>query len=318
MATVAMDYSIGALATFDSERVLLTENIASISGDPALVMDGGWLWQLNRYQYDTLRKYDPNNLLIPVDEVSLASDIGSSNPHDVAVCGEALYVSLYGRNYISILEVDTLSQIGSIDISAWADDDGIPEASSMVVLNDNLYLGLQRLDRNAGFTPRTSIILQIECASQIVVHSWEMGSNIEIIEWEDTVAVVSQKTEMEDAGFFILENTEWNRVWATDHSISTSQYKDDNLFYSSLSENQTEYRLHCVNITDGTYHTSDNWSEYITDVQIEDSTTAWVATHWGWSDLDNSQPGLYQIDIKNCSIDEYWAMELAPFSMVSR
>ena len=47
-------------------------------------MDGGWLWQLNRYQYDTLRKYDPENLQVPVAEVSLASDVGSSNPHDVA------------------------------------------------------------------------------------------------------------------------------------------------------------------------------------------------------------------------------------------
>ena len=65
MATVAMDYSVGALATFDFETGSSTENISSISGDPALVMDGGWLWQLNRYQYDTLRKYDPQKFDCP-------------------------------------------------------------------------------------------------------------------------------------------------------------------------------------------------------------------------------------------------------------
>ena len=70
MATVAMDYSVGALATFDTETSTLTENISSISGDPALVLDRGWLWQLNRYQYDTLRKYDPSNLQVPVAEIS--------------------------------------------------------------------------------------------------------------------------------------------------------------------------------------------------------------------------------------------------------
>ena len=35
MATVAMDYSVGALATFDLDSQTLTENIASVSGDPA-------------------------------------------------------------------------------------------------------------------------------------------------------------------------------------------------------------------------------------------------------------------------------------------
>ena len=107
MATVAMDYSVGALATFDTETSTLTENISSISGDPALVMDGGWLWQLNRYQYDTLRKYDPSNLQVPVAEISLAPDVGSSNPHDVAVCGDALYVSLYGSDSLPILDLDS-------------------------------------------------------------------------------------------------------------------------------------------------------------------------------------------------------------------
>ena len=61
MATVAMDYSVGALATFDLDTETLTENVSSISGDPVVVMDSGLLWQLNRYQYDTLRKYDPSN-----------------------------------------------------------------------------------------------------------------------------------------------------------------------------------------------------------------------------------------------------------------
>ena len=43
MAMVAMDYSVGALATFDLDSQTLTENIASVSGDPVIIMDGGWL-----------------------------------------------------------------------------------------------------------------------------------------------------------------------------------------------------------------------------------------------------------------------------------
>ena len=35
MATVAMDYSVGALATFDLESQTLTENIASVPVTPS-------------------------------------------------------------------------------------------------------------------------------------------------------------------------------------------------------------------------------------------------------------------------------------------
>lgn len=316
MATVAMDYSVGALATFDLDSQTITENIASVSGDPVIIMDGGWLWQLNRYQYDTLRKYDPENLQVPVAEVSLASDVGSSNPHDVALCSDQLFVSLYGENRIPILDQTSLEQINDIDISEWADADGTAEASSMVVVDDQLYVGLQRLDRNNGFEPGTSVTLQIDCPSQSVVNSWELGSNIELIEWNDGVAMVTQSTDSIEAGVLALDSINWNRVWTSNGSISSIEYKDNRLFYSSLNASQTEYVLHCVDMTSGTQSTSDAWSEYITDLLIEYSTTGWVGAHWGWSDVANSQPGLYRVDLDTCRVEEFWAMELAPFSMV--
>ena len=315
MATVAMDYSVGALATFDLDSQTLTENIASVSGDPVIIMDGGWLWQLNRYQYDTLRKYDPENLQVPLAEVSLAPDVGSSNPHDVAVCGDQLFVSLYGENRIPILDQTSLEQINDIDISEWADADGTPEASSMVVVGSQLYVGLQRLDRNNGFDPDTSVTLQIDCSSQSVVNSWEMGSNIELIEWDDGVAMVTQATDSLEAGVLAWDGTNWNRVWTADGSMSSVEYKDNRLFYSSLNTSQTEYILHCVDMTSGTQSTSDTWSEYITDLLIEDSTTGWVGAHWGWSDVANSQPGLYLMDLDACTVSDFWSMELAPFSI---
>ena len=48
----------------------------------------------------------------------------------------------------------------------------------------------------------------------------------------------------------------------------------------------------------------------------EDSTTGWLGAHWGWNDVGNSEPGLYKVDLETCSVTTYWAMELAPFSMV--
>ena len=82
LAMVALDYSVGSLAQFDLETQTLTEDIASISGDPIVVYDDGYIWQLNRYRYDTLRKYTPDNLGVPIGEISLrSSDEESSTAH---------------------------------------------------------------------------------------------------------------------------------------------------------------------------------------------------------------------------------------------
>jgi len=321
LTTVAMDYSVGALATFDTETETVTENISSISGDPVIIMDGGWLWQLNRYQYDTLRKYNPDNLQVPVGEVSLAPEIGSSNPHDVAVCGDSLVVSLYGQDYLALLDPDTLETIGTIDISEWADEDGIPEASSMVVVDDQLYVGLQRLDRNAAFAPQESIILQIDCETYSVNETWTVGHNIELIEWNDTVAVVTQSVGNSDAGVLVfdidVEDSEWTRVWSTNSTMSATTHLDGQLFYSALSPDQTEYIVHCVDLESERHSISEPWSEYITDLVIEDDRTGWLGAHWGWSGVGNSEPGLYKVDLETCGVTTYWAMELAPFSILS-
>ena len=312
MATVAMDYSVGALAQFDLTTETIIENIASISGDPVVVSDGGWIWQINRYQYDTLRKYEPSNLQVPLSEVSLAPEVGSSNPHDVAICSDQLFVSLYGKDYMPILNIDTLAEVGQIELSSWADDDGIPEASSMVVVDSQLYVGLQRLDRNDSFEPQTSVILQIDCGSQSVVTSWEMGSNVQVIEWADTVAVVSQNTDNADAGAFIWNGAEWEQVWSTANNISSITLRDGHILYTSYSE---RYQLHCVDLSAGTEQSSEPWSEFLTDVLIDESNAGWVSAHWGWMDISNSEPGLYKVNLETCSVSNHWSMELPPYSL---
>ena len=130
------------------------------------------------------------------------------------------------------------------------------------------------------------------------------------------MAMVTQSTDSMDAGVLEWNGTDWNRVWTADSAIFSSvEYKDNRLFYSSLNASQTEYVLHCVDVISGVQSTSDSWSEYITDVLIEDATTGWVGAHWGWNDPSNSHPGLYQIDLETCTVNEFWATELGSFSI---
>ena len=124
-ATVSMDYAIGALATIDTTSNIVRDHVSSISGDPVLDFDGTYLWQLNRYRYDTLRKYDPANLSVPITEVSLMFGTeDSSNPQAVVRCADHLFVSQHDRSELLVLDIETLEKVGSVSLDAFVDDDG--------------------------------------------------------------------------------------------------------------------------------------------------------------------------------------------------
>ena len=317
MAMVAFDYSVGSLALFDLETETLSEDIASISGDPVVVYEQNAIWQLNRYQYDTLRKYSPTNLQFPEQEVSLASDAGSTNPHDTEVCANNLFVSLFGTTTLPVLNPDTLETINEIDISQWADGDGIPEASSLVEWNDTVFVGLARLDRNNGFSPKTSMILQFDCASFELINNWEMGTNIRLIETEDNIILVTQGDESHDPGVLSWnpDTTEWDRLWTTQTELSVVAFQENRLFYASLASDMSGYQLNCVDVENGAQTTSEPLSEYVTDLWIEDQQTGWMGTHWGWVDAGNVTPGLSRIDLATCSTSQFWPTQFAPFSI---
>jgi hypothetical protein len=317
MAMVAFDYSVGSLAYFDLETSSITEDIASISGDPVLVYDANAIWQLNRFQYDTLRKYSPTDLRAPLKEVSLATDVGSSNPHDAEVCNENLFVSLYGTDSLAVLNPETLESKTRIALLDWADDDGIPEVSSLVQWNESVFVGLQRLDRNSDFEPQSSMVLQIDCSSYEIINHWEMGTNISLVEWDDGVALVSQKSEAEDAKIFQWDSTEesWQSIWVSDTSFSSVQLTGDRLFYSSLSSDMSYYQLHCINLANSEHIISSNLNMYVTDLWLQDTEVGWVATHWGWMELNDDQPGISKVDLHSCSVLEHWNTQLAPYSI---
>ena len=315
MSSVAFDYSVGALAHFELETNTLTENIASVSGDPVVIYDEGFIWQLNRYQHDTLRKYTPEELHTPQKEVSVAATIGSSNPHDVEVCAENLFVSLYGLSTLSIRDLQTLKEISSLNLTAYADEDGIPEMSSLVEWDGTLFVGLQRLDRNNGFEARTSTILQIDCSTHNILSEWNVGSNITLFHNEDAVYAITQQYEDRSAGILSFTENEWTPIFEAEEAISYAGIQKNRLVYVSLATDMSAYQFHCVDLETTEAISSEPIREFITDLWLENEQTAWFGTHWGWMDPSHTQPGLWMLDTQTCSPITQWEMEFAPFSM---
>jgi hypothetical protein len=83
----------------------------------------------------------------------------NSNPHDIALAdGAKAYVTLYNKTDLLIVDPSVDEDcvgfiLGRIDLSRFADADGIPEMDQMAIIGDRLYVSIGYLDRDAFFAP---------------------------------------------------------------------------------------------------------------------------------------------------------------------
>jgi hypothetical protein len=111
--------------------------------------------------------------------VQCSTGVGS-NPHDVAVVApDKAYVTRYDREAMWVVDPSVTNcerfRRGTVDLSALADGDGLPEMSQMVVVGTQLFVNLQRLDRRAGFTgTRPSMLAVIDVATDTVTGAIEL------------------------------------------------------------------------------------------------------------------------------------------------
>jgi len=123
---------------------------------------------IGRFGCDYLQFVDPQNGFATMAQWSTGN---GTNPADFVTCNaNKVYVSLYERNYILIMDPTTGMDLGHIDLSLWSDADGLPEASGMVRVGDLAFVALQRLDRPAGFLANNpSYVAVIDCSTDSLV-----------------------------------------------------------------------------------------------------------------------------------------------------
>ena len=163
------DYQVGALATMDIDTQEITDTLATIHSDAAVSSGGDWVFQINRLGMDSIRVYEPGQWTAPLLEFSTGD---SSNPHGAVLCHDQLVVSLYAESYLAVFEPLTGTQIDAVDLSQWADDDGSPEASSMVISGDYLYVALQQF---SSWVSTSGTVLKIDCFTMEIVTEWATG-----------------------------------------------------------------------------------------------------------------------------------------------
>ena len=163
------DFTTGSLSVFDTQTQSADNDLLLIHGDAVVQTHGENVYVLNRLGQDNIIVLSKDDLANPIVQYSTGD---GSNPQDIAFASDTKgYVTLYERPYLLVLNPATGDSLGIIDLSAFADDDGIPEMAKMAVFGNHLFVAAQRLDRNGAFLPPTefSVVIVIDMKTDTIV-----------------------------------------------------------------------------------------------------------------------------------------------------
>src|SRR4029077_4295592 len=118
-------------------------------------VSGGMVFVVNRFLGDNIQRLDPAQALRTRFQCSTGN---GSNPHDlVVVAPDKAYVTRYDRPELCVVDPSVSDcdhfRTGVIDLSAFADGDGLPEMDQMAVVEGRLFVTVERLDRRRGSAP---------------------------------------------------------------------------------------------------------------------------------------------------------------------
>lgn len=173
---VAGDFqATGVMSSLDVAARTATTNIApqtAVGADPILRKHGDELFVINRIE---------NNIsILAASDHSLVEQLGTgdaSNPQDVAVAGDKVFVATYARK--GLIEM-TRGSASVIDIDLSADDpDGKPNCASIYKVGDRLFVTCQLLDDTNVFANRglPGKVYVVDIATRSVQHELDLSTS---------------------------------------------------------------------------------------------------------------------------------------------
>ena len=171
------DYSSGSLSSLDLQTHVATRDHLTIHSDAVVRVYRDEVYVLNRLGQDNVIVLHSGDLKTPFQY----STGNGSNPHDLAFVSEdKAYISRYGRTQLLVVNPVTGDSLGAVDLSGFADADGLPEMSQLALYGNRLFVACQRLDRDNGYAPTdVSIIAVIDVATDQVVDVDENAAGVQ-------------------------------------------------------------------------------------------------------------------------------------------
>jgi len=248
------DYETGHFATIKLVDQSVTQYQLELSSDAIPKTIGGKIYVINRLGQDNITIFSPPDFSHPLIQFSTGN---GTNPHDIVLAStDKAYVSLYEKGYLLVANPITGAELKKIDISSFADNDNIPEADQMVIVDGILYVALQKLDRYNQYQPaENGEILMIDTGSDTIVGSITLsGQNPYDIFYNK---LMGKLVISETGSFYDLTDGGIETVDLDTHEVSGYILTE-----SELGGNITEFVMKpssnqgYIIVTDGSYNTS--------------------------------------------------------------
>jgi hypothetical protein len=151
VATTSADFGTGSIAYLPADASAAQVNLLNVHSDAGVDYYDGMVYIVNRLGQDNILVLDPTDPSNPVAQFSVGN---GTNPQEIEfISAEKAYVSLNETDYVLIVNPQDGSELGRIDLSGFADADGLPEPAQMALVGDRLFVGIQRLDRDNYWNP---------------------------------------------------------------------------------------------------------------------------------------------------------------------
>ncbi len=125
--------------------------LASVHSDAIARVYDGLVYVVNRLYADNVQVLDPAQDFATLRQFSVGP---GTNPKDIAfVSSTRAYVSRYETPWLLEVDPTTGAVVDSVDLSVFADGDGLPESAAMVVVGERLFVAIQRIDRDYYWQP---------------------------------------------------------------------------------------------------------------------------------------------------------------------
>lgn len=327
IATVDTTYSVGALATVTVEGWEIADSLATVSADPKVVTAGEHIVQLNRGTDNNVRVYEAGSFSEPLVEFSTGD---GSNPHDAALCGTVLFVSMYGGTTLGVYDPLAGIQLETVDLSPYDDGDGYPEASDLVTIGNKLYVALQQLDQNNGWVANGGMVAEVDCTSRAVTNAWEVGASPDLFNnpVDPSTLIVRTGTYFDETGAFDFTGGLATFDPATGTSTSFLAEADLSANITGFAANAAgkgivlttdetwAYQVQCLDMTTGTLTLAESVPQYLSGVVANERGEAWISARTSWASPDPG--GVLVYDMNACTSvthDDWITLTLEPYSI---